>query len=385
MVIQIYDLTLPITFKELAALYSITEEEKADSVLGLEIRGETIDFPFLSIIKEKGIQFFTYQQGQICNILIPGSIYEFENCCARLKGIVAEGISYRIKTAIKNYKNYNQNKFLIGKKEFSAENVSVMGILNVTPDSFSDGGEYFEFDSAYLRAEEMIRDGADIIDVGGETTRPGSLSVKADEELRRIIPIIKKIHQNYPEVIISADTNKSLVAEEALKAGASIINDISGTTFDPRLLDVVKKYEAALVIMHIKGTPRDMQDKIEYKRLIADIYDFLYHRTSEALYEGVSKIFIDPGIGFSKTAAMNLELIKRLPDFKSMGFPILIGNSRKSFIGKISGEEVTNRDVPSIIIDTVSALSGAAVIRTHNVKNGVYLKKAYKALGTFDV
>lgn len=385
MVIQLYNISLPFTFNELAKLYSIPENEFGCFELAIEIRGEKIDFPFLDVIKEKNIKFYTCQDDSGYNILLPGSIYEFEICCAQLKGIAPEGIRYRIKTAVMNYKNYSLNKIKISNREFSAENISIMGILNVTPDSFSDGGRFYDHDAAFMHAEEMINEGADIIDVGGETTRPGSAGVDAETELSRVIPIIEKIHKAYPHIIISADTNKAAVAQKAIKAGASVINDISGTTFDNDLLKVVRDFDAALVLMHIKGIPQNMQQKTDYKRLVTEVYDFLYHRTSEALYEGVNKIIIDPGIGFAKTAEMNLELIKRLADFRSMGFPILIGNSRKSFLGKITGEEVDNRDIPSIIIDAISASNGAAIIRTHNVKNGVYLKKIYNALVNLNV
>ena len=186
-----------------------------------------------------------------------------------------------------------------------------MGILNVTPDSFSDGGLYLHEDDAINHALKMIEDGADIIDIGGESTRPGSDVVSEDEEINRVIPVIKKILDKKPEAIISIDTTKSKVAEEALKNGAQIVNDISGLTFDSEMIAVVKKYDASIIIMHIKGTPKNMQQNPHYDDVVKEVLNFLKAQSQNAEQEGLSKIIIDPGIGFGKRIQDNFELIKK--------------------------------------------------------------------------
>jgi dihydropteroate synthase len=268
-----------------------------------------------------------------------------------------------------------ENVYLIGNKEFNFNTPCIMGILNVTPDSFSDGGKYLNKDDAVKHALNMLNDGADIIDIGGESTRPGSDPVSADEESNRVLPVIKEILKNRPEAILSIDTNKSIVARKALENGVQIINDISGLTFDPEIASAAVEYNAALVIMHIKGTPKTMQLKPDYKNLINEIYEFLYDQTNKAVKAGVKKIIVDPGIGFGKTAEDNLVLIKKLSDFKSLGYPILIGVSRKSFLGKIAELEVSERDNLTSVAETLAVLNGANIIRTHNVKNCANLCK----------
>jgi len=236
-----------------------------------------------------------------------------------------------------------------------------MGILNITPDSFSDGGMYLDKSKAIKYGLKMIEDGADILDIGGESTRPNAEPVSQEEELKRIIPVIKGILSVNNDAIISVDTTKSFVAEEALKSGAKIINDISGLTFDPYLQDVINRHEASVIIMHIKG----------YNNIIEENYDFLYLQTSKAQSAGINNILIDPGIGFGKTIDHNFEIIKRLGDLDSLGFPIVIGASRKSFIGNTLNLDPAERDTASAIINAVALRNSARLIRTHNVKYGV--------------
>jgi dihydropteroate synthase len=255
-----------------------------------------------------------------------------------------------------------------------------MGILNVTPDSFSDGGKHFYKDDAVNYGLQLLDDGADILDIGGESTRPGAEHVGDEEELNRILPIIKSILAVRSDAVISVDTTKPLVAEEALKSGAQIINDISGLTLNPGLLNVVKKYNASVIIMHMKGNPRTMQENPEYENLIQEIYDFLFIQSQKAVREGVNNIFIDPGIGFGKIVDHNFEIIKRIEDFKSLGFPLVIGNSRKSFIGKTLNLEPEERDSASAMVNAVSIKNGAKIIRTHNVKYGVQTIKLLNKL-----
>jgi len=251
--------------------------------------------------------------------------------------------------------------FEFGKRTY------IMGILNVTPDSFSDGGRFFDQTDAVLHAFQMVKDGADIIDVGGESTRPGADPVSLGEESRRVIPVIHKIRQK-SEVPISVDTYKSDVAVEAIKAGAAIVNDISGLSFDPKMAETIAQSGASVVIMHVKGTPRDMQTDPRYDDLIGEVYEYLAKAVDKAKKSGIKQIMIDPGIGFGKTADHNLELINRLHEFKSLDVPILIGVSRKSFIGKILNTAVETRLEGTAAAVTASILHGADVVRVHDVR-----------------
>ncbi|MBI5662935.1 MAG: dihydropteroate synthase [Ignavibacterium album] len=266
-------------------------------------------------------------------------------------------------------------EYKIGNSLFAFNKPYLMGILNVTPDSFSDGGKYISAENAVKHALEMMDEGADIIDIGGESTRPGSDPVSADEEIKRVIPVIKEILNRRPEAVLSIDTYKSKVASEALKAGAKIVNDISAFTFDPEIADVCKHFGAAAVLMHIKGTPKTMQNNIEYDEIVSDIFNFLRSRTDYALEKGIEKIIIDPGIGFGKSVNDNFKIIKRLKDFKSLGFPILIGVSRKSFLGKTLNLDINERDLPTVAVEALSIFNSARIIRTHNVKNGKQIIK----------
>ena len=244
----------------------------------------------------------------------------------------------------------------------------IMGIVNVTPDSFSDGGKYFSFDSAVDRALKLIDDGADIIDIGGESTRPGSDPVSVAEEINRTVPVIKKIIELRKDVIISIDTTKSEVAKQALDSGANIINDISGLTFDENMIDVAKEFDAAVVIMHIKGNPKTMQDNPHYNDVVKEVHDFLLIQSIKAKQNGIEKIIVDPGIGFGKSVDDNFILIKNLDHFQSLGYPLMIGLSKKSFIGKTLNLDSDDREIGTVILETISILKSARIIRTHNVK-----------------
>jgi len=250
----------------------------------------------------------------------------------------------------------------------------IMGILNVTPDSFSDGGKYFSQERAIAHALEMVEEGADIIDVGGESTRPKSASfgegaevVTAEEELRRVIPVIEALTKRV-EVPISIDTHKSSVAVKALEAGAVIVNDISGFTFDPEMPEVVARHGASAVIMHIKGTPKTMQLNPTYKDLFGDI--IAHFQSSLALGEqrGIAQMMIDPGIGFGKTQEHNLQLIAGLSRFAVLGYPVLVGPSRKTFIGNILNLPLAERLEGSLAAIVACVLNGAHVVRVHDVR-----------------
>ncbi len=246
-----------------------------------------------------------------------------------------------------------------------------MGILNVTPDSFSNGGIYNRRNSAVKFALEMLDDGADIIDIGGESSRPGSEQVGEHKEIERVLPVVKEILNKRPEAVLSVDTTKSKVAFEALSAGAAMINDISALRFDPEMVNVIKQFNSAVALMHMKGKPKNMQENPYYENVIEEVYDFLAERSSFAAENGIDKIFIDPGIGFGKRVEDNINLIRRLEDLKSLSYPIMIGLSRKSFIGKILDLEVDKRDEATMALNTLAISRGVKIIRTHNVKLGV--------------
>ena len=258
----------------------------------------------------------------------------------------------------------------------------IMGILNITPDSFSDGGFYLNKNRAVDQALKMQDEGADIIDIGGESTRPGAKKVPVKEETRRVVPVIKELAEKL-KIPVSIDTYKSAVAKTALSAGASMVNDISGLRFDPKMPEVVAAYKVPVVIVHIKGAPKDMQKNPFYNALIPEIMDYLREGIEIARNAGIAddKIIIDPGIGFGKTVGHNLEIIKRLREFAGFEIPILIGPSRKSFIGKIlDGLPVTERLEGTAAAVAISIFNGANIIRAHDVKAVVRVAKIADAI-----
>jgi dihydropteroate synthase len=244
-----------------------------------------------------------------------------------------------------------------------------MGIVNVTPDSFSDGGLYLDPDSAAARGLELVEDGADILDIGGESTRPGSKPVPAEEELRRILPVIKALRAASP-VLLSVDTSKPEVAQAALDEGADIINDISAFRLDTRLLKLVAEARAGLVLMHMKGTPRTMQAAPRYQDVVAEVRAFLDERLTVAQAYGVDSeaVILDPGIGFGKRLEDNLALLRGLSAVASRGRPVLVGVSRKSFIGKILATLPQDRLEGTIAASVMALAEGAHILRVHDVK-----------------
>jgi len=272
---------------------------------------------------------------------------------------------------INNFEKSNLTSYKIGNKLFSFNRAYTMGVLNVTPDSFSDGGMYNTRRSALKFALKMLDDGVDIIDIGGESSRPGSNPVGENEELERVIPVVMEILNKRPESVLSVDTTKSRVALAALNAGAVMINDISALRYDPEMVNVIKHFDSAVALMHMKGKPKNMQENPYYENVIEEVYDFLAERSSFAAENGIEKIFIDPGIGFGKRLEDNFNLIQRLEDFISLSYPIMIGFSRKSFIGKLLDLEVDKRDEATMALNTLAISRGAKIIRTHNVKLGV--------------
>ena len=254
----------------------------------------------------------------------------------------------------------------------------IMGILNVTPDSFSDGGKFFTFDDAVAQGYRLYKDGADILDIGGESTRPFSNPVSEEEEILRVVPVIEKLSKRIP-IPISIDTTKSGVAEQAIKAGASMINDVSSLSFDSKMADVAVDCGVPVILMHMLGNPKTMQMDPFYDDLIGEIKTFLENAINQAENKGISrsKIIIDPGIGFGKTVEHNLLLIQRLFEFKTLNVPIMIGTSRKAFIRNLLKDTAAEKiDADSTMVEigtqasiTAAILNGAHIVRVHNVAN----------------
>lgn len=244
----------------------------------------------------------------------------------------------------------------------------IMGILNVTPDSFSDGGRFFEKEKALEHSVFMIESGADIIDIGGESSRPGSESITVDEELSRVLPVVEWIRKRF-DIPISIDTVKSEVAKAALDAGALIINDISALNADSKIAELAAEYKAYLILMHMRGTPKNMQENTSYDDILSEISDFLTDAAHRAVNSGVHKnrIIIDPGIGFGKSAEGNYVILKNLDRFLKLNYPLLVGVSRKSFIGKALDLEVDERLEGSLAAACYAVLNGADIVRVHDV------------------
>lgn len=245
----------------------------------------------------------------------------------------------------------------------------VMGILNITPDSFSDGGRLLSMDAVARQVRNMLEAGVDILDVGGESTRPFAEPVSPEEEIGRVIPVIEAIRE-ITSIPVSIDTTKAVVARAALAAGADMINDISAFRYDPAMLEVALGYEGPVIIMHMQGTPGTMQVNPSYDDVVAEISDFFEERIGWLGENGVNRerIIIDPGIGFGKTVEHNLIILKNIRIFKKLGCPVLVGHSRKSFLEKILGLEVDRRDCATAMLSLYCALEGADMVRVHDVE-----------------
>lgn len=246
----------------------------------------------------------------------------------------------------------------------------IMGILNVTPDSFSDGGQYMDTATAVEHALALEAQGAQIIDIGGESTRPGALAVDEEEELRRVVPVIRALRQ-CSQVLISIDTSKAQVAEQAIQAGADIINDVTGLNGDPAMLEVARRSHAGIVLMHMQGEPRTMQAAPHYEDVLAEVYRYLKERIASCATAGIprDRLVIDPGIGFGKTITHNSLLLRGLEAFTTLGRPILIGVSRKSFLGRLTGGvKVEDRFWPGIAVTSIAREKGVRIFRVHDPK-----------------
>jgi len=279
--------------------------------------------------------------------------------------------------------------FRFGRDEWKFPGVRVMGILNATPDSFFDGGRFLSPDDALSRARAMVSDGADVIDVGGESTRPMAAEVGLQEELDRVLPVIRLIAGEL-DVPISIDTSKSAVARLAIGEGASIVNDVSGGRADPAILGVAAESGAGLVLMHSRGDPRTMQGLAQYRSLAGEVLAELEDSVAAARKAGVAaeNIAIDPGFGFAKTADQSLAMLRELEKFRALNRPMLVGISRKSFLGSIVNRQAGDRLAASLAAQCLAALKGCDIIRTHDVRQTVETMKILKAIlaaGTSDV
>jgi len=246
-----------------------------------------------------------------------------------------------------------------------------VGVLNVTPDSFSDGGDFLEPEKAASRAATMLDEGAQIIDVGGESTRPGSDPVPPEEEVRRVVPVIRAILTERPSAIVSIDTYRAATAGDALEAGARIVNDVTALRADPRMAQLVAEARCPVVLMHMLGEPKTMQRDPRYDDVVREVRDFLARRTEHAVAAGIEpeNVILDPGIGFGKTAEHNLLLVRRLEVFVALGFPVLVGTSRKRFIGGITGvEEAKDRVFGTVAANVIAYERGATLFRVHDVR-----------------
>ncbi len=244
----------------------------------------------------------------------------------------------------------------------------VMGILNCTPDSFADGGRFFDHDDALRHAEDLLKGGADIIDVGGESTRPGADPVDVEEEMRRVVPVITEIRRRRPEIVLSVDTSKVKVAEASLAAGADLVNDVTAASA-PGMLELVARFDAGIAFMHMRGKPRTMQTDTTYESVVAEVHEHLRKRAAAAIAAGIPahRVWLDPGIGFGKDDDGNLALLAALPDLAAAGHPVLVGPSNKSFIGRLTGAGVEDR-LPGTLAALLPAVGiDRAVVRVHDV------------------
>ncbi len=361
------------------ALFRILKITDIDARAANILKQEMLSVGADAIISEE-VMLFTATK---TDVLLLGRIYDYEKIYYRLKNLPfgLELIAEEIKKTLLRYDS-EYTKVKSGKYEFDFNKKTyIMGILNITSDSFSDGGKYTDIDSAVKRAIEMKEEGADIIDIGAESSRPGAKPVIEEEEIERLLPVIEKIIKEV-EIPISVDTYKSNTAKAVLKAGANIINDITGFKGDEKMAEVISDYGALGIIMHMKGTPLNMQDNPMYEDVTADIINDMRESIKIAEIAGIldKNIIIDPGIGFGKTLEHNIEILKRLKEFKSLGYPILVGASRKSFINKIIELPVTERVEASIGAGAAAIMNGANILRVHDVKETYRMVKIVDAI-----
>ena len=257
---------------------------------------------------------------------------------------------------------------LLNGKQLSFDTPLVMGIVNITPDSFYDGGKYESPEDAIKQAEKLIAEGADIIDVGAASTRPNAVMLTSGEELERLLPVLDALIASNPDIIISVDTFHAQVAEEAVKHGALIINDVSGGTMERAMLKTVAVLKVPYIIMHMQGTPETMQHNPQYEDVTKEVYNFLFQQVERAHYAGIKQVIVDPGFGFGKTVEHNYTLLNTLGTFRKLGLPVMAGLSRKSMINKVIKTKPQNALTGTIALNTLALVQGANILRVHDVK-----------------
>jgi len=319
------------------------------------------------------------------DVIIEGHRKSFKSLIPKLRmqpfGLA--DLADELEVFFKDHKNNsNKKSFRIGKKKFDlVSDTLVMGIINVTPDSFYDGGKYDHKDQAVKRVSEMVADGADIIDIGGLSSRPGSKPVSLEDEIKRAIPVVESVSKNF-DTLISIDTYRSEVALEAISAGAHMVNDISAFNMDKNMAAVVADKGVSVTLMHMQGKPESMQENPQYENVIDEIYEYLDGKASTAIDAGVSpdKIILDPGIGFGKTLDHNLSILNKISEFRSMGYPIMMGASRKAFIGTILDLPAEDRLEGSLAAAVWSVINGVNILRVHDVAETVRSVKIARAI-----
>lgn len=348
----------------------------ASKTLYLNIKIKGLSAPACNILKQTAISFgadacipkeAVIGKGKELTLILSGNLREIEKVAEAIKkqNFGLPDLAKRLEIMTR-YSFFTPPPIKLKHKTIDFSSIKICGILNVTPDSFYDGGLYSDKEKAVDRVYQLVEEGADLIDIGGESTRPGSSPISIKEELGRVLPVIETIKLDIP---LSIDTYKSKVAKECLMAGCQIVNDISGLTFDKDMKAVIKEFDAACVMMHIKGTPKNMQENPQYDDCVTEIIAWLSERVKEAQEFGINKIMIDPGIGFGKRNPHdNLEILRRLREFKALGLPVFIGVSRKSFIGKVLSVEKEERLEGGLAASIMAYLNGANILRTHDVK-----------------
>jgi len=363
----------------------------AQKALHLVVKVEKVSLPAANILKQEMLGLggdaalargVITGEAKSSDLLLLGNLRQLDKLSEKLshQPFGLDGLAQDLKGTIEQYKE--EKGYLLdcgGKVLDLSRRPHIMGVLNVTPDSFSDGGRYLDPQLALRRTEQLIEEGADIIDIGGESTRPGADPISLSEELGRVLPVVEGLSST-EGVIISVDTYKSQVAQRAIDAGAHLINEPSGLRFDSQMAQVIARAGAGLVIMHIKGKPKDMQVNPQYDDLMGEIYSWLDQGAQLALQAAVARerIVVDPGLGFGKRPQDNLVILRRLDELKGLGYPILIGPSRKSFIGEVLGLPVEDRLEGTAAAVALGVAKGAKILRVHDVKElGRVARMAY--------
>lgn len=384
MIVHLINIHNSYVFKRYLKKYNIYRDLYEIDLLGLEIRNlnkELADNARHIIFRSKEICYVreSDKSNNQVDLLILGSFGIFRDLAKDIVAVGNEDLGYRINRVLQSYSAENNYTIKLTGKNIKIDKTIVMGILNVTPDSFSDGGKFFVKEEAVQHGLELLQDGAHIIDIGGESTRPGADDIPVDEEINRVLPVIEEIKKQKKDAVISIDTRKVKVAEAALDAGADIVNDISGGDYSrEKMFDFCAQNKIPLILMHMKGTPGNMQQNPYYDDVVLEIYDYLYNKIKTAEKYGVKNIIIDPGIGFGKRVNDNYELLTRLKEFKGLGKQILVGVSRKSFIGKVLNLDKDEREDATLAAETLAIQNGADIIRTHKVKNTLYAAEICK-------